>query len=74
MSERTMAPTRALILSLFVSGIAVAYEAYPNSNSTIGSFVLPSVAIEYEAHCPTTHATVLVQIFGDALCPVPIPK
>lgn len=73
MSERTMASARVLILSVFVLGIAVAYEAYSNFAPTVGSVVMPSIAKEYEGHCAITHTTVLVRIFGDALCPVLIP-
>lgn len=73
MTDRSMAPSRALISCIFLFAIAIAHESC-SSGSRRAEAAWPNSAREIKGDCPLTHRTLLVQIFGDALCPVPFRK
>jgi hypothetical protein len=85
MSDRTMSSAKTLIVSVFLLGLALAYEACSNSRPEAGLVINASIANGYDVpsgdrdalrqmSCPLPHRTVLVRLFGESLCPVQIPK
>jgi hypothetical protein len=72
MRKKTMSAAVVQVSALFLLGIAVAYAARSNFGPAMGPFITLRSLNENAGRCPITHTTVLVQIFGDALCPVAI--
>ncbi len=78
MHDTARAPAKALISILVLLGAVVAHEAFSTSGrsarSAAGPSMLNETAKERQGRCPATHRTVLVRVFGDALCPVSVQK
>lgn len=89
MSKATIFMVVVLASSLFLSESALAQDAhakdaYANSNPAAEAEAAQSRAKDREDHsfredaskiaCPVAHTTLLVRLFGDALCPIGLLK